>query len=90
MPTNIGDIFRPGQSVPASGIYKVIHDPRHAQEHEVTCVYGKVFPPCRGCQHPRFVLVRTAHHVETQEFFKSNVLSERAVHSIREAILRQL
>jgi hypothetical protein len=56
MGAKIGDIFKPGDSVPASGIYRVIHDPAHAQEHDVTCVYGKKFPPCRGCKHPRFVL----------------------------------
>jgi hypothetical protein len=66
----IGDEFRPGQKVPHSGIYQVTHDPEHAESHEVTCVYGKPFPPCHGCLHPRFKLVRAAHHVETHEFFK--------------------
>lgn len=67
---SIGDIFKPGQDVPHSGIYRVIHDPNHAQEHEVTCAFGKKFPPCHGCVHPRFVLVRAAHHVDTHEHFK--------------------
>jgi hypothetical protein len=62
--------FAPGDQVKNSGIYKVTHDKNHAQEHEVTCVAGKVFPPCRGCQHPRFVLVRAARHIETHELFK--------------------
>ena len=47
----IGDEFKPGQDVPHSGIYTVTHDHAHEQEHEVTCVYGKKFPPCRGCEH---------------------------------------
>jgi len=67
---NPGDTFKPGDEVPNSGIYRVIHDPKHTQEHEVTCVYGKRFPPCRGCQHPRFVLVRAAQHIESSESFK--------------------
>ncbi len=67
---NVGDVFGPGETVPLSGIYKVIHDPRHAQEHEVTCIYGKRFPPCRGCDHPRFVLVRAATHIENHKHFK--------------------
>jgi hypothetical protein len=67
---SIGDVFKPGDTVPASGIYKVIHDPAHAQEHDVTCIYGKTFPPCRGCKHPRFVLKMGAQHIETHEHFK--------------------
>jgi len=67
---SIGDIFKPGDKVPHSGIYKVTHDPEHAQPHEVTCVYGKTFPPCHDCAHPRFKLVRAAHHIETHEYFK--------------------
>lgn len=67
---NIGDEFKPGQKVPHSGIYKVVHDKNHAAEHEVTCVYDKVFPPCKGCgQHPRFILLRAAQHVDSNENF---------------------
>ncbi|MGF7181646.1 hypothetical protein HDF11_003167 [Tunturiibacter psychrotolerans] len=69
---NVGDVFKPGQDIPHSGIYRVVHDPNHAKEHEVTCVYGKRFPPCRGCAHPRFVLVRAAHHIETHELLKAS------------------
>ena len=66
----IGAQFRPGDAVPHSGIYRVVHDPIHAQEHEVTCLFGKRFPPWRGCGQPRFVLVRAARYVETQDHFK--------------------
>jgi hypothetical protein len=66
---SVGDTFKPGDKVPHSGIYKVTHDPEHTQSHEVTCVYGKVFPPCRGCKHPRFILVRSAQHVDSNEHF---------------------
>ncbi len=64
------EIYKPGDKVERSGIYRVIHDPAHAQPHKVTCVYGKVFPPCRGCAHPRFMLVRGAQHIEQNEHFK--------------------
>jgi hypothetical protein len=70
MGIKIGDVFKPGQTCEASGIYKVTHDPTHAQPHEVMCVYGKPFPPCRGCHHPRFVLVRAAEHISNNEHFK--------------------
>lgn len=68
---NIGDVFKPGDKVPNSGIYRVVHDSRHAQEHEVTCIIGKVFPACNDCgSHPRFTLVRAAHHIENHDNFK--------------------
>ena len=67
---SVGDRFSPGEKVPHSGIYEVTHDPVHTQRHEVTCVYGEPFPPCRGCEHPRFKLVRAAVHVKANEHFK--------------------
>jgi hypothetical protein len=67
---NVGDVFTPGDDVPRSGIYRVIHDPAHATPHEVTCVYGKKFPPCGKCPHPQFILVRAAQHIGSNEHFK--------------------
>jgi hypothetical protein len=66
----IGDTFKPGEKVPRSGIYAVTHDPTHTEAHEVTCIYGKHFPPCGGCAHPRFKLVTAAQHVELNKHFK--------------------
>jgi predicted transcriptional regulator len=67
----IGDEFKPGQDVPNSGIYKVLHDAKHAEEHEVTCVYGKKFLPCNHCgEDVRFVLVIAARRVELDKHFK--------------------
>lgn len=63
--------FKPGDMVMKSGIYKVTHD-GHTPPHEVTCVMGEPFPPCNTCSHPRFVLVRTAHHVAKHEHFKKS------------------
>jgi hypothetical protein len=63
--------YKPGDEVKNSGIYRVVHDTNHASEHEVTCVYGKKFPPCNHCgHHVRFVLVRAAQHIEHNEHFK--------------------
>lgn len=70
-PARPGDVFKPGDTVPLSGIYLVTHDPRHANAHQVTCVIGKRFPQCNGCgQHPRFTLLHSAHHIEHHEHFK--------------------
>lgn len=49
--------FRPGQSVPVSGIYRVTHGDAHRAAHELTLKKGEVFPPCRRCgQQVRFRL----------------------------------
>jgi hypothetical protein len=66
----MAESYKPGEKVPKSGIYLVTHDPAHSEPHEVTCVLGKVFPPCNECKHPRFTLVRAAHHLDTHKFFK--------------------
>jgi hypothetical protein len=70
MAASAGEIFKPADICKQSGIYQVIHDPAHVQEHEVTCVSRKKFPPCRDCHHPRFVLIKAAHHIERHELFK--------------------
>jgi hypothetical protein len=67
---DVGDVFKPGEKVPVSGIYLVQHDPSHTQPHEVTCVYGKVFPPCGSCKSPRFKLVHAAKHIANHDLFK--------------------
>jgi uncharacterized protein len=64
------DEFKPGDTVPTSGIYDVIHDKLdgddHANPHQVTAIAGMVFPPCRGCNGwVRFRLHQAAEHVET-------------------------
>ena len=63
--------YGPGQRVPRSGLYRVTHDAAHLAPHEVTCVIGEPFPPCRDCQHPRFVLSRAALHMSEHMIFKA-------------------
>ena len=65
------EIFKPGEEIKRSGIYKVVHDNQHTESHEVTCVYGGYFPPCKHCgADVRFILVRAAQHVAAHERFK--------------------
>lgn len=55
---------RPSDIVQVSGIYKVEHDTVHTQVHEVTCVKGEKFPPCRNCgSKVTYTLVREAVHL---------------------------
>ena len=63
--------YKPGDDVEASGVYRVIHDPKHEEDHEVTVVYGKQFPPCNHCgHHPRFRVVKLAQHIDANKHFK--------------------
>jgi hypothetical protein len=56
--------FRPGQIVPQSGVYKITHDPLHADmPHEVTVIKGRRFPTCRHCKGTNFELAHAAKHV---------------------------
>jgi hypothetical protein len=61
--------YKPGDTVPASGIYQVTHETRHHQPHDVTCIEGKKFPPCKTCAHPRFVLKYKAQHIADHSSF---------------------
>jgi hypothetical protein len=46
------------QVVPESGIYRVIHDPRHAgAQQEVTFIRGRRFPRCPHCKETSFELL---------------------------------
>jgi hypothetical protein len=62
--------FEPGDIVKESGIYRVIHDKNHREPHDVTCVFGKKFPPCHNCEHPRFILKTSAVHIYDHPSFK--------------------
>lgn len=62
-------VYKPGDQVDRSGVYRAIHNPRHTAEHEVTVMYGQRFPPCSGCAHPRFVPVYLADHIAKSGHF---------------------
>ncbi len=65
----VGDKFKTSDRVPVSGIYKVIHDKVNPQYHEVTCIEGKKFPPCRDQSPAEFELVRAAVHIDKHHLF---------------------
>lgn len=69
-----GDYFDVGDKVPHSGIYDVLHDKHHPQKHQVTCIFGRTFPPCRGCGHNvQFRLSVKALHITADPAFKKRV-----------------
>jgi hypothetical protein len=61
--------FKPGNIVPFSGIYEVVHSTRHAKPQDVTCIAGDPFPICRNCTPPRFILKRKARYVQDNRSF---------------------
>jgi hypothetical protein len=68
----MANAFRAGDKIRKSGIYSVVHEGKHGEAQEVTCVAGKKFPPCDECgDSVRFVLLRHARHVSHQDHFKA-------------------
>jgi hypothetical protein len=58
-----GDVFKPGDECLRSGVYRVLHDPNHADEHEVTCVFGQIHEThCQSCGTP--VKFEINHEIE--------------------------
>jgi hypothetical protein len=63
-------IFLPGQPVPESGIYEVIHDKGHRQAHEAVMYRDDLFPVCDQCDlRVRFKLIRSAPYIFDDEDF---------------------
>ncbi len=65
-----GKIFLPGEPVPETGIYEVIHDRAHRTAHEVVMHGQDLFPACDQCDaRVRFKLIRTAPYIfDDQDF----------------------
>ena len=68
--------FKPGEKVPTSGIYDVIHDnldsDHHNLPHQVTAIADKVFLSCHSCHGSvRFRLRQAGEHVEDHDHFES-------------------
>lgn len=63
-------LYRPGDAVPQSGIYEVIHDMEHRQAHDAVMILGNQFPTCETCNESvRFRIVRTAPYIfQDQDF----------------------
>ena len=64
-------LFRPGDAVPESGIYEVLHDADHRQAHDAVMILGNQFPSCETCnERVRFRIVRTAPYIFQDEDFE--------------------
>jgi hypothetical protein len=64
-------LFHPGDAVPESGIYEVIHDGDHRVAHDAVMILGNQFPSCETCnERVRFRIVRTAPYIFQDEDFE--------------------
>ncbi len=64
-------LHAPGEPVPQSGIYDVLHDAEHRVSHEVVMIRGEGFPPCEVCaERVRYRLVRSAPYILHDEDFQ--------------------
>ena len=62
--------FRSGQSVPTSGIYRIIHA-EHRLSPEVTLLKDEVFPVCSQCRTAvRFELLRSTPNAAADREFR--------------------
>jgi hypothetical protein len=69
--------YRPGDDVPRSGIYSVVHH-GHREAHEAVVLKGAVFPPCRECgASVRYRLLRTAASLDSDADFTGNSHTEK-------------
>jgi hypothetical protein len=69
-------LYKPGDTVPTSGIYEAIHDKLdgsdHAHPHPVMAFAGKSFPSCRVCQDEvRFRLLEASDLVGANNHFRA-------------------
>ena len=65
-----GRMFLPGEPVPETGIYEVVHDRAHRTSHEVVMHGQDLFPACDQCDtRVRFKLIRTAPYIFDDEDF---------------------
>lgn len=68
--------YKPGDRIPASGIYRVEHGP-HRLMHAATLLANSRFPLCRRCGHSvRFYLVRKVKSSQVLPFRSNTYLEE--------------
>ena len=79
-----GKIFKPGQRVPVSGVYRVEHD-SHRLMHEAALLQSEPFPRCRECKSDvRFELIRAIATYRVLPFRSSAILEEFPVREVLE------
>ena len=66
----MSEFLEPGDRVPSTGLYKVVHAGQHALPHYVTALYGDIFPACLECLNGvRFELTVGAGYIGAHPLF---------------------
>ena len=69
-------LFKPGESVHRSGVYRVYHD-SHRLMHGVTLLNRELFPSCKQCDNNvRFELFRRVDDADVLPFHSGEILLE--------------
>jgi len=77
--------FQPGEVVPESGVYTVLHD-GHRERHSATIFKGGRFPRCARCGTAvRFVLARSAALISEDTDFKPSSAKAEERHDVKRA-----
>ncbi len=64
-------VYKPGDSVPQSGVYRVVHG-HHRPDHEATLLKGGQFPRCLHCgENVRFHLQRASTSIQDDSDFEA-------------------
>ena len=62
--------FWPGETIPATGIYSVVHTNNHANPHDVTIASDGEFPPCNECgDRVYFSLTKAGQNITLNPYF---------------------
>jgi hypothetical protein len=62
-------LFRTGEKIDASGMYRVYHA-KHRVPHEVTLIRGEIYPCCERCDAAvRFKLLRAIPEIDSDRGF---------------------
>ena len=78
-------IYRAGEPIPESGIYKVSHS-EHRLPHEVTLLHGQRFPRCEKCgELVKFGLVKVVPQINSGADFRVILFSLPVVEDDDEA-----
>jgi hypothetical protein len=68
MPANT---YWPGQYVPKSGVYSVVHTNNHAMPHDVTIQGNRDFPSCKECgNRVYFTLAKAGEDIALNPHFR--------------------
>ena len=67
---NVPEVFKPGELVRQSGIYRIFHEQDHTTVHDVLCICDEHFPKCRQCgERVRFQLITAFQHINEDAYF---------------------